>query len=118
VTRPTGDGGTDGGGSGEKKDSGEAAEGGLVDFLWLWTSDRWFGFAFKERRVRLSESGTYSPSLGLGKTPTRSRLETAITFFTLHLLRACLFGLSMTGCAGKAAVWRKLLCRESCCSEF
>jgi hypothetical protein len=36
VTRPTGD------GSREKKDSGEAAEGGLVDFLWLWPSDRWF----------------------------------------------------------------------------
>jgi hypothetical protein len=33
-------------------------------------------------------------------------------------LRACLFGLWLAGCAGKAAVQRKLLCRESCCSEL
>jgi hypothetical protein len=32
-------------------------------------------------------------------------------------LRACLFGLWLAGCAGKAAVQEKLLCRESCCSE-
>jgi hypothetical protein len=33
-------------------------------------------------------------------------------------LRACLFGLWLAGCVGKAAVQGKLLCRESCCSEF
>jgi hypothetical protein len=32
--------------------------------------------------------------------------------------RACLFGLSVASCTRKAAVQRKLLCRESCCSEF
>jgi hypothetical protein len=34
------------------------------------------------------------------------------------LLRACLFGLSVAGCPGKAAVQRKLLSRKSCCFEF
>jgi hypothetical protein len=33
-------------------------------------------------------------------------------------LRACLFGMWLAGCAGKAAMQRKLLCRESCCSEL
>jgi hypothetical protein len=33
-------------------------------------------------------------------------------------LRAYLFGLSVAGCTGKAAVQGKLLCRKSCCSEF
>jgi hypothetical protein len=32
--------------------------------------------------------------------------------------RACLFGLWLAGCAGKAAMQRKLLCREICCSEL
>jgi hypothetical protein len=35
-----------------------------------------------------------------------------------NYLRACLFGLWLAGCAGKAAVQRKLLCRENCCSEL
>jgi hypothetical protein len=39
-------------------------------------------------------------------------------FATVDKLRACLFGLSVAGCAGKAAVEGKLLCRESCCSVF
>jgi hypothetical protein len=34
------------------------------------------------------------------------------------LFRACLFGLWLAGCAEKAAVQGKLLCRESCCSEL
>jgi hypothetical protein len=37
---------------------------------------------------------------------------------TAKPLRACLFGLSVAGCVGKAAVWGKLLCRKSCCSKF
>jgi hypothetical protein len=36
----------------------------------------------------------------------------------IRLFRACLFGLSVAGCVGKAAVQEKLLCRESRCSEF
>jgi hypothetical protein len=38
--------------------------------------------------------------------------------WTQPLSRACLFGLSVAGCAGKAAVQRKLLSRKSCCSEI
>jgi hypothetical protein len=34
------------------------------------------------------------------------------------LFRACLFGLWLAGCVGKAAVQEKLLYRESCCCEF
>jgi hypothetical protein len=50
--------------------------------------------------------------------PKVSALKTQHVIKIGKTLRACLFGLSVAGCAGKAAVWRKLLCRESCYSEF
>jgi hypothetical protein len=42
-------------------------------------------------------------------------LNSAQSPFDLLLLRVCLFGLAAAGCA---AVYRKLLYRESCCFKF